>query len=109
MEQEPWFEPKSRGYGAGMPIHPRGWMALGLYVAGMIGSSLLFMLALPAALGMLVPKAYGAGWTVAPHMLPLFVILWVVLGVAPLTLWFMAVARARTRGGWRWRSGKDRE
>jgi hypothetical protein len=105
MDQEPWFEPKSHGYGAGMPIHPNGWRLLGLYIFGMTVSALVITVALPFAFGVMQPKTYGVGWTMPPLWLAVFLGVWLLFAVAPMTAWFMAVARARTRGGWRWRRG----
>lgn len=106
MDDEYWFEPKSHGYGAGMPIHPMGWRVLGLYVAGLVVSGFVFTVALPFAFGVMQPKTVGIGWTMPPLWLALFLFLWLTFAVAPMTVWFMIVARERTRGGWRWRWGK---
>ncbi len=74
-----WFAPKRYGLGAGLPIAWQGWVLTGLYVAVMIGTTVLFA------------------------QKPL-IILSIVL---PLTAAFLVIAARTTRGGWRWRWGGD--
>ncbi len=83
-EPEPWFEPKRYGYGAGLPINRKGWIALGSYVAVVI---------LMAA-------------TTGPLMMINPFLIFVPVGVfAGATLWFVPLCERHTRGGWRWRWG----
>jgi hypothetical protein len=74
-----WFAPKRYGIGAGKPISWQGW-------AVTIGYMLL---------------AVGAGLLVRRSLLMFFAIL------IPATLGFIIVTARTTRGGWRWRSGKE--
>lgn len=75
LDDRPWFRPKSRGYGAGLPIAWQGWLMLAMHVALIAGVAALFR----------------------GH--PLLVTAMVVLaGVAPMPLY-----RAKTEGGWHWR------
>ena len=82
---EPWFRPKRYGYGAGLPIHWKGWALMTATVA-----VLLLAVALTVVL--------------VPGRPDRSVMLLVAGGV---TLPFALVARNRTRGGWRWRWGED--
>lgn len=75
--RQPWFRAKRFGYGAGLPIAWQGWVVLALYLAICIGA--------PRALS----GAPAAG------------------AILAATVWLVWVAKARTRGGWRWRSGRD--
>ncbi|PKQ00778.1 MAG: hypothetical protein CVT74_02400 [Alphaproteobacteria bacterium HGW-Alphaproteobacteria-13] len=75
LDDRPWFRPKRRGYGVGLPIAWQGWVLLALHVALIVGVALLF------------------------HGQPALTIVMAALaGLAPLPLY-----RARTEGGWRWR------
>jgi hypothetical protein len=73
-----WFAPKRYGFGCGFPIAWQGWLASALFVAVMLGSTLIF----------------------ADRPL---IILSIVL---PATALFLLVAAKTTRGGWRWRWGE---
>ncbi|WP_324698271.1 hypothetical protein ACLIMP_06495 [Novosphingobium aerophilum] len=77
-----WFAPKRFGYGAGVPIAWQGWALLLLYVASVAGIALL-------------NRAGTTGARMAA--LALFLL---VTGL------FVVIAAKRTRGGWKWRSGK---
>ena len=74
-----WFAPKRFGYGAGLPISWHGW-------ALTIGFILLSII-----LGILLGK----------HPIQL------IAALAPLVIAFMVVCARTTRGGWRWRWGKE--
>ena len=37
-----WFPAKHYGWGWGLPIHWMGWIALGLYVAGLVAAAYVF-------------------------------------------------------------------
>ena len=81
---EYWFQQKRRGYGAGLPIHWKGWVALGLYVGT--------ILAMPLIFGALrIPDAF----------------LYRVISLIVLSVPFFYLAWKKTEGGWRWRSGED--
>jgi hypothetical protein len=82
---EYWFKPKQRGYGAGMPIHWKGWALFGGYVGSILA----------------LPKAYEfvIGWEGPP--------LWRLAGVAAISVPFLWVAKTKTEGGWRWRKGDE--
>ncbi|WP_260581889.1 hypothetical protein [Sphingopyxis sp. PET50] len=75
LDDRPWFRPKSRGYGTGLPIAWQGWLMLALHIALITGIAVLLR--------------------ERPMLMTIFVIL---AGLAPLPLY-----RARTEGGWRWR------
>lgn len=75
MRKGPWFRPKSRGYGTGLPIVWEGWFFIALHVAMITGLAVLL------------------------HDRPVMVTIAVVLaGLAP-----MPIYRAKTEGGWHWR------
>jgi hypothetical protein len=85
MSEEPWFRPKPIGYGAGMPIHWKGWVLLGAYIGAVI--------AIPPLL------AYSLGYPAG---------LWPKLGlIAAVTVPFIWIVKRKTAGGWRWRSGRN--
>ena len=79
-----WFSEKVIGYGSGPPIAWQGWALLGGYLAIMALS--VGLIEWDSEVGMPVGIAI----------------------MVPTTIAFMAVLRAKTRGGWRWRwPGKD--
>ncbi|HWK41242.1 MAG TPA: hypothetical protein VNR60_04860 [Croceibacterium sp.] len=80
-DNKPWFRPKSYGYGAGLPIAWQGWVLLLSYMAAIIG------------LAVLAPYMHGAELI---GLIALMVFLTAILVV---------IAKARTKGGWRWRNG----
>jgi hypothetical protein len=75
-----WFEPKTYGYGAGPPIAWQGWALI---------------LAFFVVLGL-------SAWLVLPHSIPAFIV--ITIGA---TAALILICAMKTRGGWRWRSGKD--
>ena len=77
MAGKPWFAPKRFGYGTGLPISWEGWLALAVFVGGVVGSAAL---------------------TKGATRIAIF---------ACLTLVFLLICVAKTRGGWRWRSGGE--
>jgi hypothetical protein len=74
-----WFAPKRFGYGSGPPIAWQGWAVLIGYVAITIILST----------------------TLRDRLVQCFAIL------IPLTAAFLVICARTTRGGWRWRSGKE--
>ncbi len=75
-----WIEPKSHGYGTGLPISWQGWgVSIGFLLVVIVG-----------------------GIVLAPRSELAFLAL-----VLPLTLAFILIANKTTRGGWRWRWGVD--
>ncbi len=85
-DEDIWFAPKRYGYGSGLPLRREGWIALLAYAAGMI------VLAL----------ASGPVARAGPALLA------ITFGaMAILTLWFGRLCARHTRGGWRWRWGKE--
>jgi hypothetical protein len=75
MRKGPWFRPKRRGYGTGLPIVWEGWLFLTLHIVMIAGVAVLL------------------------RDRPILMTIAVVLaGLAP-----MPIYRARTEGGWRWR------
>ncbi len=76
-----WFVAKRHGYGAGLPIAWQGWVVLAA------------MIALSTVLALLLAKTLS----------PLLFTPVVLAANLPLIL----LARARTRGGWKWRNGRD--
>jgi hypothetical protein len=75
-----WFAAKRYGYGAGLPIAWQGWAVIGGYIAALALSK----------------------WLLLPNHWVVWVIVFITLTVA-----LIAVAAQHTRGGWRWRSGKN--
>ncbi|MGB7653910.1 MAG: hypothetical protein WBL74_00370 [Novosphingobium sp.] len=72
-----WFAPKRFGYGSGFPIVWQGWAVLAGHIAVI-------------CLGMFLLRAH-----------PLAVVVWgLLIGLLPSPLY-----AAKTRGGWKWRSG----
>lgn len=80
MDDGAWFAAKKFGYGAGLPIAWQGWALILAFLGALIGLALLLMPGRPTP----------------------FVAIVVILSVLQLIL----VAR-KTRGGWRWRWGRD--
>ncbi|MFM2301046.1 MAG: hypothetical protein RLZZ84_782 [Pseudomonadota bacterium] len=74
-----WFAPKAFGYGAGMPIAWQGWAMLGLH-AVLIGL---------AAAAQHYTHTARLPWIIGAALLP------------------MPIYAAKTRGGWKWRWGKE--
>ncbi|HRD46649.1 MAG TPA: hypothetical protein PLF78_09225 [Caulobacter sp.] len=75
---KPWFNPKTYGYGAGLPCSWEGWAVLAAFLAVVVGGRSL----LPS------DGAYAL----------------LVLGAVVVLI---VVAALKTRGGWRWRWGQD--
>ena len=83
MSDDPeWFAPKRYGYGSGLPISWQGWA---LTIGYMLGVTLLAVL-MARSRPMLV-----------------FAVL------IPITVAFCVICARTTRGGWRWRWGKDED
>lgn len=83
FEDGDWFAPKRYGFGAGLPIAWQGWVVSAAYIALVIG------------LAMIAEARSDIGpWIAWP-------------GIAMASIVFVIIARRRTRGGWRWRSGSD--
>lgn len=80
---KPWFRPKTIGYGAGLPIGWEGWALILSYMAAMIGLALL------------------AETSAGTRLMGLIVVMILITAI------LLVVAKARTEGGWRWRSGDD--
>lgn len=78
-EDDAWFAPKRYGYGSGLPITWQGWALLAAYIL-VIGA---------------------ASFLIARHPLVYAAIM------LAATILVIAVAAAKTRGGWRWRSGEE--
>lgn len=74
---KPWFHPKDYGYGSGLPCSWEGWAVLAAFLAVMIGTSLLPDWPLKVAAGALAVIA------------------------------LVVTCALKTRGGWRWRWGRD--
>jgi len=75
-----WFGPKRYGYGSGLPIAWQGWAVLIGYVA--------IVVALVLTLRRSGPVPFLAA-------------------VIPVTVVFAVICARTTRGGWRWRWGKE--
>lgn len=80
-----WFAPKRYGYGAGLPISWEGWAVLAGFLIGMWSLLYFSPLLLPPMEATLVRLS----------------------GLAILIAGFVAIARAKTEGGWRWRNGHE--
>ena len=74
-DDRPWFRPKSRGYGTGLPIAWQGWLMLAMHIALITGIAVLLQ-----------------------DRPPMMTVAVVLAGLAPMPLY-----RAKTEGGWRWR------
>ena len=79
FEEGDWFAPKKIGYGAGLPIAWQGWVLLAAYIALMAGFGV------------------GVGST------DLTARVLAIAGMVGATGLFVMIAKARTRGGWKWR------
>lgn len=77
-----WFTAKRYGLGAGLPCAWQGWALLLGYIALLVAAAFLFAERQP---------------------LVFFAI------ILPLTLMVILIASRTTRGGWRWRWGKDKD
>ncbi len=75
-----WFAPKTFGYGAGLPIAWQGWVVMAALIAGPIAM-------MPA----LIPAHPG----------------YFTLGILIYTMAWMPLIARRTRGGWKWRNGRE--
>ena len=75
-----WFAAKTFGYGAGLPIAWQGWVLLGVLIGGICAMTFTLMPAHPGYF-------YG--------------------GVIGINLLLLPIAAKKTRGGWKWRSGRD--
>ena len=84
-----WFLPKRRGIGAGLPIAWQGWVVL------VLNCSLL------AAGVPLLGMANHAALASGRHHLAF------LLYALTVTAIFVPLYAAKTRGGWKWRWGKD--
>jgi hypothetical protein len=74
-----WFAPKRYGYGTGMPVSWQGWtLTIGFIVV-----------------------AVGLGLVFKHRPLQL------IAALAPFVIAFTIICARTTRGGWRWRWGKD--
>lgn len=73
-----WFEPKTHGYGAGLPISWQGWAITIGFIVLILGSAFL-----------LIPE----------RPILFFAI------IIPATIALVIVSAKTTRGGWRWRWG----
>jgi hypothetical protein len=74
-----WFAPKRFGIGAGLPLAWQGWAILGAYLAALFACILRW--------------GGHAEVTIAIML--------------PLTMLLLLVSWRTTRGGWRWRWGKE--
>jgi len=74
-----WFAPKRYGFGSGLPISWQGWLVMLAYLALVIAPAIL------------LPEK------------PLMILAVLV----PATIALIIITARTTRGGWRWRWGKD--
>ena len=82
-----WFRPKTRGYGAGRPIHWKGWALLAAFIAAII----VFPFPLEYYLGRPANSLERLA---------------VIIAIAVPFIW---IIKRKTEGGWHWRSGKDED
>ena len=78
-----WFRPKTFGYGAGLPIAWQGWAVLAIFIAAILGLHWFVVTRVPDAERLVVQT----------------------IGLVLLVAALLFIARAKTEGGWRWRSG----
>lgn len=84
---DPWFKPKTYGYGA-QPANWKGWLATLVYAVAIIA------------------LAYALAGTRSGQQPDAFTtVFWLCL-VGAVTLGFVLFAKAKTGGEWRWRWGK---
>ena len=76
-----WFAPKRFGYGAGLPISWQGWVLLAAFLTICFAVSAFFKDQILVTLAIMVP----------------------------LVATFIVIVARTTRGGWRWRWGKDED
>jgi hypothetical protein len=84
---EYWFKQRRRGVGAGVPMHWKGWVVLGLYAGAIV--------AMP--------------WVYATYLGIPDQFLYRLVGVIVLTVPFLYVVWKKTKGGWRWRGGDEED
>ena len=77
-----WFAAKSHGFGASFPIAWQGWVLTLVFVATITGAGLMFAERSPWVFGSITFTA---------------------------TAFFLLIAARTTRGGWRWRWGKEKD
>lgn len=77
---KPWFNPKRYGYGVGLPCSWEGWAVVAAFMAVMLGGPFLL-----EDMDWRLRAAIGVGAIVA----------------------LFAIVITRTRGGWRWRWGRE--
>jgi hypothetical protein len=87
MAGNPWFVPKPRGYGA-VPSGWQGWAVIGVAVAAMVVLAVL---------------CFGDGAPTVGEIIAF------ILGDLVIVAVLVVVAKAKTDGEWRWRSGKEGE
>lgn len=85
MNDDAWFAPKRFGYGAGLPVAWQGWALLATYTGA---TALIVTYALRDLQG--ARQVYA-----------------LIAGLGMLSVLLIIIARAKTRGGWRWRWGDD--
>ena len=77
---QPWFEAKNQGYGTGRPLTWQGWAATLSYLLIVIGAAIL-----------LLPDSVAAFLAI----------------MASATAAFLLLCARKTRGGWKWRTGRS--
>ena len=77
-----WFRPKTFGYGAGLPIAWQGWAVLAIFCAAI----------------------FGLHWFVVTYEQDSERLVVQTAGLALLIAALFIITRAKTEGGWRWRS-----
>lgn len=75
-----WFVPKRFGYGAGLPVAWQGWVVLIGMIAATFGAAAVWARTRPE---------------------------WTVMTVIGINLVCLPLIRAKTRGGWKWRNGRE--
>jgi ABC-type multidrug transport system permease subunit len=83
-----WFAPKTAGYGA-YPSSWEGWACIAAFVAGLVVLALLLL------------TGYPRGGVPVKN-----IIIYLVL-VAAMVVGLVLLARAKSSGPWRWRSGAE--
>src|SRR5690554_3466080 len=98
MDREIWFE-RPHNFNNVIPVHPKGWRALWLYVGGMIASLILplfLLIGAMHALGLTTPRPHG-GLSAPLWPIAVLTAVWMFAVMIPASRAFRRFVYARTR------------